>query len=263
MNDKILLTGDFMHPDFASLRSWLASYPLAEISEASLDASTHPSDIIAICQARPGQFTQAQIERLHRQSPLASLLAILGSWCEGELRSGHPWHGVERVYWYNAMGRLKSLLATQNAASGCRTLSPAERIERQVARLPQAVDGTTAVIVACRRAEYESLADLCRVLKIEPRWQETFAPDAALSPQLVLFSGDEQSACHPTDLSQLRRSWPAAQFIALLNFPRRDEVAGLQAAGFDHVFGKPLLLTDLLSCLEQLWLDAPGQKRVG
>lgn len=248
---RVLLTGDFLHSDFAAVREFLASCEDLQVEEANLlDAPAGSGDLIALCQSRPGQFAQGDVERLHARAPLAHLLAILGSWCEGEARSGRPWHGVERVYWYEASGRLRWLLGTASPRSNCRTHSPAERIEHRVARWPRAKDGTTAVILAQRRCDYEPLADLCRVLHMEPRWQRDDAIHGP-EPQLLLLSADDaRGGEQMAALARFRAAWPGARRIALLNFPRQDEVAALWQAGFHQVLGKPLLITDLLSGLD-------------
>jgi len=252
-----LLTGDFLHPDFAGVRDFLASRDEITVNEASLpDVPPGIRDVIALCQARPGQFSQAQVEILHANSPLGHLLAILGSWCEGELRSGRPWHGVERVYWYDAVGRLRWLLSADSPPA-CRTHAPAERIERSVAGWPNAIGGTTAVIVAPRRDDYEPLADICRALQIAPRWQRTAPPEGPEPDLLVLSADDLQAGRSMEAFAGFRRAWPGARRIALLNFPRQEEIALLLEGGFHHVLGKPLLLTDLLGCLAGLWATVP------
>lgn len=247
----VLLTGDYEHADFASLRAWLADCPSVRVDTTAIDEpSPVPYQIIAICQARPGRFHQDQIESLHRRAPLARLIAILGSWCEGEVRSGQPWHGVERVYWYNAVGRLQGMLGQMNSQS-LRTLTPAERIERQVLR--QVPPGSHAFIIAPRRGDYEALADLCQVLKLAPHWQRTLIPESVPTPELVMLACDDSSQLGSVELlAGLRLAWPTARLLALLNFPRRDEIASLRSAGFDAVLGKPLLITDLLNCLNGL-----------
>ena len=107
---------------------------------------------------------------------------------------------------------------------------------------------SAAVIVAQRRSDYEALADFCQVLAITPHWQRTLEPLTQIVPDLVLISSDDPASVGSLqDLAKLRWTWPAARFIALLNFPRSDEVAALQAAGCDAVLGKPLLLSDLIS----------------
>ena len=48
-------------------------------------------DVIVVAQAFPGQFSHQAIDRLRRLAPLARMVGLMGSWCEGEMRTGSPW----------------------------------------------------------------------------------------------------------------------------------------------------------------------------
>lgn len=249
-NRRVMLTGDFEHCDFAGVLEFLASCENVQVDQAALlDVPVGCCDVIALCQSRPGKFTQAEVEQLHARSPLANLLAILGSWCEGELRSGRPWHGVDRVYWYNAVGRLQWLLDSDGGPAAFRTCTAAERIEASAMRWRAVAAGQSAAICTLRRHEYESLADVCRALGFSAHWQQSWQVVGA-APTVLLVALDDLQASVPGELCN---AWPDTRRIALLNFPRRSEVVQLRQAGFHHVLGKPLLITDLLGCLPEMW----------
>ena len=81
------------------------SWPIEEIAV----------DVIVVAQAYPGQFSGEALDRLARLAPLARVVVLLGSWCEGEVRSGRPWPGAIRVYWHQwparcaqELGRLRA-----------------------------------------------------------------------------------------------------------------------------------------------------------
>jgi hypothetical protein len=57
-------------------------------------------DVIVVAQARPGEFSHQAVDRLRRLAPLARIVGLMGSWCEGEMRSGSPWPASARVYWH-------------------------------------------------------------------------------------------------------------------------------------------------------------------
>jgi len=237
---RILLTGDFKHPDFDRVRTWLAqTCELQELPQpADLRASSH--ELALLCQSRPGQFAQVDVESLHRAAPLAGLIALLGTWCEGEARSGRPWHGIERVYWYEAIGHLRQLLA--HPQQGLRTETVAERILRQSWQ-PPAMRGIA--VIAGDRREYEPLADLCRALQMTPHRYEA-AATLNVTPSLILVAADDLASSGLSDtVISLRRQWPQARMVALLNFPRQHEVAALESAGCNAVLGKPVMLGDL------------------
>lgn len=258
---RILLTGDYLHPDFNDVRTFLASEPDFElVATDRIEQASRGGELIAFCQSRPGQFSQQQVEQWHARAPLAHLLAILGSWCEGEVRSGRPWHGVQRVYWYDAIGRLRWLLLGQSVTPAFRTESIAEQIDGSLKLLPLAAPGATAVVIAGRCCEYEPLADMCHALQFAPRWERS-CQAVGPAPQLVVATFDDLQAGISLDgLTALRDAWPTTLRIALVNFPRRNEVAALRAAGCHHVLGKPLLLSDLAGCLRDLWLPVEQTK---
>ena len=253
---KVVLAGDYRHSDFESVRTFLVAAPNIDVIEmGAFDQAASGGEIIALCQSRPGQFTQCQIESFHARAPLARLLAILGSWCEGEMRTGRPWHGVERVYWYDAIGRLRWLLASGTYSAASRTQTAAERIESSTRRWPHAKPGASAAIFTLRHSEYEPLADVCRALQLSPRREKVWQP-LGTAPELVIVATDDLQAGVAVDsLSAMCNGWPDTKRIALLNFPRRSEVELLKGLGFHQVLGKPLLIADLLGCLPGMWVE--------
>ncbi|GAB4139062.1 MAG: hypothetical protein Kow0040_26840 [Thermogutta sp.] len=66
---------------------------------AATDAPGRP-DVVLILQRYPGEHRAADLERLRSRLPLARFASLLGSWCEGEVRSGQPLPGVLRFYWH-------------------------------------------------------------------------------------------------------------------------------------------------------------------
>ena len=62
-------------------------------------------DVIVVAQAFPGQFSHQAIDRLRRLAPLARVVGLMGSWCEGEMRTGLPWPGAVRTYWHQWAAR--------------------------------------------------------------------------------------------------------------------------------------------------------------
>ncbi len=99
----VLLIGDTSRAEFcdagAALEEVARVTCFAEVA-AAIAAISSSHDMIphavVLAQARPGQFTDSAIDRLRGLAPLARWIAILGSWCEGESRSGHPLPGMTR-----------------------------------------------------------------------------------------------------------------------------------------------------------------------
>jgi hypothetical protein len=103
---SILLIGDTQRGEFREACAALAQCgrvaAFAEIESAaeSLRAADGTVDLVVIAQTYPGQFSAAAIDRLRRLCPVARVVGLLGTWCEGETRTGRPWPGSVRVYWH-------------------------------------------------------------------------------------------------------------------------------------------------------------------
>ena len=104
----VLLIGDTSRPEFREAVAALdelahvTRFADVEAATAALAEGMLTAHVIVLAQAYPDQFSAAAIDRLRSLAPLARLIAILGSWCEGEPRSGHPLPGVIRMYWHQA-----------------------------------------------------------------------------------------------------------------------------------------------------------------
>lgn len=66
----------------------------------ALDEGWGPLDLIVLAESRPGEYSATSIDELRACAPLARVWRLLGSWCEGEQRSGHPPAGCINTYWH-------------------------------------------------------------------------------------------------------------------------------------------------------------------
>lgn len=137
---RVLLTGNYRSREFQAPVDWLHKATelecFARLSDAGARLRQLDADplLIVVVQSYPGQYSASQVEQLHRQSPLSRIVALLGSWCEGEVRSARPWPGVIRLYWHQFQARLSPLL--KDTANGCplarlpRTSTTSEQLEQ-------------------------------------------------------------------------------------------------------------------------------------
>ena len=88
------LVGAVDHPDFRT------AIELIRAGSRPVRAGEVPPELVVVAQSRPGTVGDRELESLRRVAPLAGIVALLGSWCEGETRTGRPWPGVQRLYWY-------------------------------------------------------------------------------------------------------------------------------------------------------------------
>ncbi len=223
--------------DVAAARSWLGEQPCAP-------------ELIVITQARPGEVGHEQVDHLRRAAPLARLVAVLGSWCEGETRSGRPWPAIERVYWHQWHSWLASELQQYGRHDSGWTLpitaTPEERL--LAAAVCHATDsaGRVVGIFSARRESAQMLVDACGGFGLEAIALDG-SPERVSGLSLAIWDADR---CHEAETDQLRRLAAAvrpAPLVALLTCPRLEEYERALAAGASAVFSKPLSVGQVFS----------------
>jgi CheY-like chemotaxis protein len=261
MKDQtILVTGDYWHPDFQSFLCKL-EIPVTMVPIDKVDSVNETRfDLLVIAQARRNQFSTAQIEKLQSQFVNLPMVALLGSWCEGELRSGAPWPGVTRVYWHQWQGRYEQFVNQLDQAGitdwhAPRTSSVADRVASQhvdglsdsAAELHMGYIG----ISAWTHIQYEMVADAVKQFGWRSRWVERAIWDAATSRLVSAICVDANSWASDLEnrLKWLREELPEAPLVLLLNYPRLDELESIHQAGVREVVSKPFELNDLKSAI--------------
>ena len=242
----VWIVGDWQHPDFAaaiaSLNAHARIFTFSTGSEALAAAPTFPASILLV-QSRPGQISRHDVERIHAAAPLARLVALLGPWCEGEMRSGQPWPGVVRVPWRTWPNWLLCELEIERSIHTGRlprTATDTERLARNVTEFwRRAHFDSSAEIWTASRLEFESLLDALAVLGVKATWRQADSQAAAASTNLVIIDGWEY-------VSRVSASLPR---LLLLHFPRPEDCERAIAVGIAAVLGRPLLLDHLAATL--------------
>jgi hypothetical protein len=248
----VWLVGDVEHRDFAEAIALL---------RASADTDTGAPEVVVLAQSRPGTVRASELQRLRRCAPLAAVVALLGSWCEGETRSGRPLAGVRRFYWYefpNWWRRQLMLRAAGRCPDWARDQDGGLRIADCGLKL-----GRVAVAAAC----WDTLAamgDVIGNLGADCVWYrpQTF-DDAERRFAAGIWAGGQLSDVEAARLASFCARLAAchAPVIALLDFPRFDRCAAAERAGAAAVLGKPWLNADLVATLERLIVPDCGATR--
>lgn len=252
-----LLVGDFAHDDFHSVLAWLRQHSqvvcASSIETAEEYLTTGTFDLCLLAQARPGLFLQADVERLHRVSPLTPLAVLAGAWCEGEPRTGTPLSGIPRIYWHEAIARLATFDNTQSrAAAGFyrlpRTALPTERT-LAITTPPSPGRHALVAVRAQGPASFGALADACKAIGYAAVWLLPSQPGRVQGASWLLWEGDVRSPEGYDELRRLATSLHPAPTIALLNFPRDADRQRALEAGAVHILAKPFLVSDLSATL--------------
>ena len=126
-NTKVLISGDYWHSDFRTLLPSMdcvtTLVPTEKLSDDHLtDASF---DLIVLAASRRDQFSHEWVESIRSKASPTPLVALMGTWCEGEQRSGEPWPGVQRIYWHQWEGRFARFVEQLAADQVCDWQLPA------------------------------------------------------------------------------------------------------------------------------------------
>jgi hypothetical protein len=256
---QVLLIGDWDRTAYRAARRELDRVLPAMIAAnvpQALEMLERASGIgaLLIAQSFPGEFTFRHIQQLQSAAPLARLCVLLDSWSEGETRSGHPWPGVPRMYLHQLWARLRSEDWSGTgpdplaAWSSLPTLAADELwLQRADRRLPS-LEGT-ALIWGHEPDSRAALSDLCRAVGLRAIGLQITDPVPPVEVRLALYDAAPYHDRRDADLRRIAARAHRVPLIALIDFPRRDEIAAATAAGCSHVLGKPFLIDDLLACL--------------
>ncbi|HVA50802.1 MAG TPA: hypothetical protein VNH11_30945 [Pirellulales bacterium] len=265
-----LLTGDFDREEIApaaiEMRHAGELVQIASLESAAgwLARAETPVDLTIVAQARAGQFSHAAIEILRAAAPLTPIVALLGSWCEGEMRSGLPWPGVPRVYWHQWSARFRQEVArlARGELSGWSqplTATAEERLLWSAKSAPGKLQGMISVVSdECEMADW--LAAACRARGLAAITMRPPPPSPITGIDLVLCDVGIPSQRAADDVRSAARSFPGAVVVVLADFPRNDDVQPFLAAGAAAVLSKPLDLADLLATISRF---LPPGARVG
>ena len=266
-----LLIGDAAHGEFRSAIEIIESHgALTIVSDVEsalgeLEHASPPFSLVIVAQARPGEYSDAEIDALRRAAPLAPIVALLGSLCEGETRSGNPWPGVIRVYWHQWRQRAGLELAAIKAGRSSAWSLPAtaSEEERLLCLGPRSLGQKQGLVVIATKnfAMADWLADACRGQSWTAIRTSATRPIKADGVAAVLWDAELTPEANASELAAIQASFPAAPIIALADFLRIEQQEQLLTAGVAAVLSKPVVLAELSWQLEETVVAARSAER--
>jgi len=225
-------------------------------------------ELLLIAQPRPGYYTQTALEHLQRLAPLARIVLVAGSWCEGELRTGKPVHGVLRLYWYDLAAWWRDALACLQVHQRPPWSEPledgyAQRLRAHAAPLPT-VQAAVGGLIEVNTQHHETFVTLATVLNSAgwaAIWQRcNLRPATTSGTRAGIWDGGQLDPPEIDRLSSFCHSignWADDQVpvIVLLDFPRSEHLAMATAAGARAILPKPYRVDDLLNMLGGLRVE--------
>lgn len=229
-----------------ALRAWANVVTHRDLA-AALAAPRHAfPELVFLAQQYPGQHAPADGLALQQAFPLARLVRVVGSLCEGEGRSGPPWPGVPRIAWHQMGPWARRELASRGAL--CRlpaTASEEERLLGVDVQLPRR--SGTVVLQAGTPAMADWLAESVGMAG----YAVVEAEDAGLlrgrGVALGVWEGADLRTPEPRRLRRFVQAVAPAPVIVLVDFLRWEDDQLARTAGARRVLSKPVLLADLLA----------------
>lgn len=223
-------------------------------------------DIVIVEMPRPGHCRTDLIDKLVALTPLSRVLLLLGSWCEGEERTGCPWPGGRRIFWYDWLPQWQRELAAIRA-NRCPIWGLPVTTTREELLLngtpesdppetdpSESIDAAAGLIVVSTRyyETADALSDAAQVRGYSTVWAQTAeAARQIRGASVAIWEGIDGGAHDVSQIGQLREALRDVPIVAILDFPRFDCEKALRAAGMVGMVGKPFRLDDLFTRVEQ------------
>lgn len=243
---NVWLIGDTEHGDFADAIAFVRS--TASVSRAV-------PEIIVIAEGRPGMVNRRAVERLRRSAPLAGVVSLSGSWCEGETRTGQPIASAKRLYWYEFPSWWQRQLNLR-AAGHCPEWARVDDFGSRIADRGLASGGNVLVSAP----DFDSAETISVALKsfgYRTFWHRT-GSDCISDASAGIWIGGQLSDTELDELAAFCRV--ASPVIALADFPRRDRYEAALSTGAVAVLSKPWSNGSLVSGLHRA-IDLRGVPR--
>jgi hypothetical protein len=260
---RVRLVGEYDHPDFAE-----AIALVRNVAQLTFDATLRACpELIIVAQSRPGSIGSLSIEELRRAAPLAGVVALLGSCCEGQARASRPTNDILRLYWYQFAPWWRRQLALR-AAGHCPEWALPETISGHLQLQGTQYSGlstqytVSSGVISLSTTHWETadaLADALQSAGLASIWE----PPSRTAPVVHGISAgiwdggqldDRELKCLAAFCRRLKRD--AAPVVALSDFPRRDRCELARQAGAAMVLGKPWNNTHLVESLSAMTLHA-------
>ena len=262
----VLLVGNSGRTEFRESRAQLESLacvrPTSDV-EAALEVLRQGfvPEVIVVAQSFPDEFSIAAVDRLRRAAPLARVLGLMGSWCEGEVRTGRPWPAAPRLYWHQFPAQCNRELAGLHGGTGSTwglplTAGDEERLLASQETIESAACGL--VVVWSRRFEMQDwLSQACHLRGYATIWLAPQRTTKVAGAKAAIFDGcraDDVEIGEMRNLSALagHTHGKPVPIVALLDFPRIEDHARAMAAGAAAVLSKPLAVDDLFWQLDRV-----------
>ena len=264
-SSQLLVTGDYWHEDFRQILQQMSAavtlQPFESVVESnakSQESLPTPFELVLVAVSRPDQFSNNDLQLLQTRFSPTPVILLVGSWCEGELRSGSPPMGIPRVYWHQWHGRFNAFesaiaqnkihewLLDGSAKEGERIIHDVKQLE------PPREEAGVIAVSALTEQSFDMVADAAKCLGYACHWTEYLEWDGRNVPLPNLLCVDADSWASDTQkrIKHLQDSFGDLPCVLLLNYPRQEEIDQATCEGVKRIVSKPFRLSDLQAAFE-------------
>lgn len=255
---SVLLIGNFSSREFKPLKVSLPSF--AEVKTATCCAAAIKLlqrdraifDLAIVAERWPGEHSPRQLDQIQRAAPITRIVAISGSWCEGQKRSGTPWPGMLHTSWHNWLSHWQEdfiRLAENRLPSFGLPVATSAHDRTMLRHFPARVEGKLIAIRSQREDMADMLAAACRSQGYSAVWLDPRYPVRLEGPDAILWEGSPDQL---RDLQNTHHRYRQAPILALLDFPRIDDLEQATLLGAAEILSKPTHLEDMFVRLAAL-----------
>jgi CheY-like chemotaxis protein len=253
---QVLYVGDRDWPEFVGPVQWLNDNVdvmfATDVTSAYAAAASRemPFDVIVVAQRRPSDYANAVFDELRACVPLTPIVCLLGSFCEGEARTGTPWLGAVRVYSHQFVARTGAELARLGSYRTTTWAPPftATDEDRLLASPPQSMPKLTArvAVISHDRQTASALCDALQSAGCSPTSHPEDLAEFDDNADVVVWDCAAGMNSGRASFDRLVQHVPRTPKIVLVGFPRAEDTAVAVARGATAVVSKPFLVEDLL-----------------
>jgi len=252
---QILISGDYWHEDFrepfTQLEVPVTMVPTEQLNSVN-DQTYH---LIVLAQSRRNQISQSTIDYLRAEMPEVPIVVLLGTWCEGENRSGKPLLGVNQVVWHQWKSRFERFCiqvkdGLQSDWHQPLTASVSDRVRdfSLDTVIADALQGKKVLVSSEDSTTFESVSDMLGVYQCSGVWAES--PEVCNEEfDAICVDGNGASNELIDRIVGLRSRFEDVPVSVMLNFPRKQDMDSLMIVGVQEVVSKPYTHNEFLHSL--------------
>ena len=242
---EILISGDYWHEDFREPFSRLEVPATMVPTQQIQSVFGRQFHLIVLAQSRRDQISQSTIDFLRSELFEVPIVLLLGSWCEGENRSGKPLQGVNQVLWHQWDSRFERFCIQMKEGLKSDwhqplTASVSDRVRDFApdSAISEMLQGKKVLISSEDNTTFESISDMLSIYQCAGFWAESRESGAA-DVDAICVDGNGASEELIDRIVNLKAKFENVPVSVMLNFPRQQDLDSLMAVGVKEVVSKP------------------------